>query len=70
MGAEAVAVARVRDGMNELVLYSGPIDGELVDSDLRVTGWAGNIRDTMGTLYGPRGAICESGPSRPIIQTR
>lgn len=55
MGAEAVAVARVRDGMNELVLYSGPIDGELVDSDLRVTGWAGHIRDTMDVLYGPPG---------------
>ncbi|WP_417477969.1 sensor histidine kinase [Maricaulis sp.] len=49
-GADAVAVSRVRNGMNELVLYAGPIDGPLVESDVRTTGWVGHVRDTVGTL--------------------
>jgi signal transduction histidine kinase len=50
MGADAVAVARVRNGMNELVLYSGPIGDGLVESDLRSAGWWTHIRDTIDTL--------------------
>ena len=50
MGADAVAVARVRDGMNELVLYSGPIGEGLVESDLRTATWLTHIRDTVDTL--------------------
>ncbi|WP_291841824.1 HAMP domain-containing sensor histidine kinase [Maricaulis sp.] len=50
MGADAVAVARVRDGMNELVLYSGPIGEGLVESDLRKATWFTHIRDTIETL--------------------
>ncbi|WP_297736728.1 HAMP domain-containing sensor histidine kinase [uncultured Maricaulis sp.] len=50
MGADAVAVARVRDGMNELVLYSGPIGEGLVESDLRKASWWTHIRDTVETL--------------------
>lgn len=49
-GADAVAVSRVRNGMNELVLYAGPIDGPLTESDVRTTGWVGHVRDTMATL--------------------
>ncbi|RKR03830.1 sensor histidine kinase [Maricaulis maris] len=53
MGADAVAVARVRNGMNELVLYSGPIGEGLVESDLRKAGWFTHIRDTIETLNAP-----------------
>ena len=49
-GADAVAVSRVRNGMNELVLYAGPIDGPLTESDVRTTGWMGHVRDTVSTL--------------------
>jgi len=49
-GADAVAVSRVRNGMNELVLYAGPIDGPLIESDVRTTGWIGHVRDTVSTL--------------------
>lgn len=54
-GADAVAVSRVRGGMNELVLYAGPIGGDLAESDLRKTGWIGNIRDTVEMLLAPPG---------------
>lgn len=54
-GADAVAVSRVRNGMNELVLYAGPIEGPLTESDLRTTGWIGNVRDTLDTLIAPPG---------------
>lgn len=57
MGAEAVAVARVRNGMNELVLYSGPVGEELIESDLRTAGPWDHIRDTMDTLFGPPGRL-------------
>ncbi|MHA6287461.1 sensor histidine kinase [Maricaulis sp. CAU 1757] len=57
MGADAVAVSRVRDGMNELILYSGPIGDGLVESDLRSTSWAGHVRDTIDTLTAPRGRL-------------
>jgi len=53
MGADAVAVARVRDGMNELVLYSGPIGEGLVESDLRTAGWLTHIRETVEVLNAP-----------------
>ncbi|WP_417498244.1 ATP-binding protein [Maricaulis sp.] len=49
-GADAVAVSRVRGGMNELVLYAGPIDGELTESDVRTTGWIGHVRDTIEAM--------------------
>jgi signal transduction histidine kinase len=54
-GAGALVVSRVRDDMNELVLYSGPISGEIVDSDLRTTSWLMHIRDTVDTLLAPPG---------------
>ena len=57
MGADAVAVSRVRNGMNELVLYSGPIEGGLVESDLRSAGWMTHIRDTVDVLFAPPGRL-------------
>tara|TARA_R110000868_G_scaffold53744_6_gene168634 strand:- start:29391 stop:30857 length:1467 start_codon:yes stop_codon:yes gene_type:complete len=54
-GADAVAVSRVRNGMNELVLYSGPIGDNLTESDLRAMGWFGQIRDTVDSLLAPPG---------------
>ena len=57
MGADAVAVSRVRGGMNELVLYSGPIGEDLVESDLRTAGWMTHIRDTIDVLFAPPGRL-------------
>jgi signal transduction histidine kinase len=57
MGADAVAVSRVRNGMNELVLYSGPIGEELVEADLRKPGWIAPIRDTIDVLFAPPGRL-------------
>jgi signal transduction histidine kinase len=57
MGADAVAVSRVRGGMNELVLYSGPIGENLVESDLRTAGWTSHIRDTVDVLFAPPGRL-------------
>jgi signal transduction histidine kinase len=37
--SDAVAVARVTQGRNELVLYGGPIDAPLIEADLRRQGW-------------------------------
>lgn len=54
-GADAIAVARVRGGMNELVLYGGPIDGPLVESDLRTAGFWTHVTDTIDTLFAPDG---------------
>jgi signal transduction histidine kinase len=57
MGADAVAVSRVRNGMNELVLYSGPVGDGLVESDLRTASWMSHIRDTTETLFAPPGRL-------------
>ena len=57
MGADAVAVSRVRDGMNELVLYSGPIGEGFVESDLRKANWATHLRDTVDVLFAPPGRL-------------
>ncbi|WP_203291710.1 sensor histidine kinase [Maricaulis parjimensis] len=57
MGADAVAVSRVRNGMNELVLYSGPIEAGFVESDLRTTGPWGHVRDTVDVLFAPSGRL-------------
>lgn len=57
MGADAVAVSRVRGGMNELVLYSGPISADLVESDLRTAGFLTHIRDTVEALFAPPGRL-------------
>ncbi|GLK52041.1 sensor histidine kinase [Maricaulis virginensis] len=57
MGADAVAVSRVRDGMNELVLYSGPIGEGLVETDLRKAGWFTHLRDTVDVLFAPPGRL-------------
>jgi signal transduction histidine kinase len=57
MGADAVAVSRVRNGMNELVLYSGPIGEDLIESDLRTASWMSHIRDTTETLFAPSGRL-------------
>jgi len=57
MGADAVAVSRVRNGMNELVLYSGPIGEALVESDLRTAGGFTHIRDTVDVLFAPPGRL-------------
>jgi signal transduction histidine kinase len=56
-GADAVAVSRVRDGMNELVLYSGPMGDDMVESDLRTAGWFTHVRDTTETLFAPSGRL-------------
>jgi signal transduction histidine kinase len=57
MGADAIAVSRVREGMNELVLYSGPIEAQLVESDLRKASWMTHIADTVDVLFAPPGRL-------------
>jgi signal transduction histidine kinase len=54
-GVDAVAVSRVRNGMNELVLYAGPIEGPVTESDVRTTGWMGHVRDTVSAQTSPPG---------------
>lgn len=56
-GAGAVAVSRVRNGINELILYGGPINAEMVISDLREASWWDHIRETMDVLYAPEGRM-------------
>ena len=56
-GADAVAVRRVREGRNELVLSSGPQDGKMIISDLTTTSWFMHIRDTTETLFAPPGRL-------------
>ena len=55
MGANAMHVARVRDGRNELVLYGGPMPGEIVYSDMTKTGWPRRIMETVDALFSPEG---------------
>lgn len=69
-GADAVAVARVIDGRNELVLYGGPIEGELLVVDRGQLGWASDIVQTAGTFVAPEGRylrIIDSPMSRPDV---
>ena len=56
-GADAVAVSRVRNGINELILYGGPINAEVVISDLREASWWDHIRETVDALYAPDGRM-------------
>jgi len=48
--SDAVAVARVTEGRNELVLYGGPIDAPLIEADLRVEGWWTSIGSAARTF--------------------
>lgn len=54
-GADAVAVARVTGGRNELVLYGGPIEGPLIDVDRRGANWIRDIAETAGTFLSAEG---------------
>lgn len=54
-GADAVAVSRLTDGRNELVLYGGPIDGPLVTLDRRTANRAADAADTAATFFAPSG---------------
>lgn len=56
-GAGAVAVSRVRDGINELILYGGPINADMVTSDLREASWWDHLRETVDTLYSADGRM-------------
>jgi len=56
-GADAVAVSRVRNGMNELVLYSGPIGDVMIESDLRTDNWLTHIRDTNACMFSEGGRL-------------
>lgn len=69
-GADAVAVARVIDGRNELVLYGGPIEGELVVVDRNQLNWFQDVVQTGGTFLAPEGRylrIIGSPMSRPDV---
>ena len=69
-GADAVAVARVIDGRNELVLYGGPIEGELVVVDRNQLNWFQDVVQTGGTFLAPDGRylrIIGSPMSRPDV---
>lgn len=69
-GADAVAVARVIDGRNELVLYGGPIAGTLVSVDRGELNWLDDIVQTAGTFVAPEGRylrIVDSPMSRPDV---
>ncbi|QNL19419.1 HAMP domain-containing histidine kinase [Hyphobacterium sp. CCMP332] len=48
--SDAVAVARVTEGRNELVLYGGPIDARLIEADLRRETWWGSITRAARTF--------------------
>ncbi|WP_420430973.1 ATP-binding protein [Hyphobacterium sp.] len=48
--SDAVAVARVTEGRNELVLYGGPIDAPLVEADLRNEDWLFRISAAARTF--------------------
>ena len=48
--SDAVAVARVTEGRNELVLYGGPIAAPLVEADLRNEAWLVRISAAARTF--------------------
>lgn len=48
--SDAVAVARVTNGRNELVLYGGPIDAPLIEADLRRESWTMRISSAARTF--------------------
>lgn len=48
--SDAVAVARVTNGRNELVLYGGPIDAPLIEADLRRESWSMRISSAARTF--------------------
>jgi signal transduction histidine kinase len=48
--SDAVAVARVTEGRNELVLYGGPIDAPLIEADLRREDWLTRISSAARTF--------------------
>ncbi|WP_421792817.1 sensor histidine kinase [Hyphobacterium sp.] len=48
--SDAVAVARVTEGRNELVLYGGPIDAPLIEADLRNESWPARISAAAQTF--------------------
>ncbi|MBI1235122.1 MAG: HAMP domain-containing protein [Alphaproteobacteria bacterium] len=48
--SDAVAVARVTEGRNELVLYGGPIDAPLIEADLRRESWSMRISSAARTF--------------------
>ena len=48
--SDAVAVARVTEGRNELVLYGGPIDAPLIEADLRRENWSMRISSAARTF--------------------
>lgn len=48
--SDAVAVARVTGGRNELVLYGGPIDARLIEADLRRESWWRSISSAARTF--------------------
>ncbi len=56
-GADAIAVSRVRNGINELMLYGGPVSAPLVESDLRKASWWDHLRDTLDVLTAPPGRL-------------
>jgi len=56
-GVGAVAVSRVRDGINELMLYGGPVEATLVEADLRATTAWEHLRGTIDTLFAPSGRL-------------
>jgi len=56
-GVDAIAVSRVREGRNELVLSSGPQYGPMIVSDLTETSWLMHIRDTTEALFAPAGRL-------------
>ncbi|MBR9826001.1 MAG: HAMP domain-containing histidine kinase [Alphaproteobacteria bacterium] len=67
-GADAIAVSRVRDGINELMLYGGPVSAPLVQSDLRTAGWLDHLNDTLDLLVAPDGRLLRiraEPPGRP-----
>lgn len=50
VASDAVAVARVTEGRNELVLYGGPIDAPLIEADLRNESWPMRITAAARTF--------------------
>lgn len=56
-GVGAVSVSRVRNGQNELLLYSGAVRAEIVRVDLRTTSAWKHFRMSIGTLFAPEGRL-------------
>ncbi len=56
-GVGAIAVSRVRNDINELMLYGGPVNAVLVESDLRTASWWDHLRDTVDVLFAPPGRL-------------